>query len=226
MTLPDQAGGTWLIGPLDAESELIELRAACRRQSQVINGLGQRCATLRRGAMALEDQNAALRAELERLRGNVVGGAPPTRGRPAPERGEIVLPAAPRAAGAARIVLRQWLRGHAPSSVVDDAVLVASELVANSVRHADLTPEDVIRLGIELASDRVRIEVEDPGSTGAVAPRRPDFANGGGFGLNVVLALSARWGVVRGRTTRVWAELTWSSPPGAGKGRRAWRVSP
>jgi serine/threonine-protein kinase RsbW len=156
-----------------------------------------------------------LRAELERLRGNVVDGASPTRGRPAPERGEIVLPAAPRAAGAARIVLRHWLRGHAPPPVVDDAVLVASELVANGVRHAGVTPDDAIRLGIELARDRVRIEVEDPGSAGAVAPRRPDFANGGGFGLNIVLALAARWGVLRDRTTRVWAELTWSpaGPP-------------
>jgi anti-sigma regulatory factor (Ser/Thr protein kinase) len=222
MTLPDEVRSAWRVEPLNAESELAELRAACRRQSQVIDGLGQRCKTLRRGAIALEAQNAALRAELDRLRGNVVGGAlPTTRRRPAPELGEIVLPARLRAAGAARIVLRQWLRGHAPTSVVDDAVLIVSELVGNSLRHADLTSDDVIRLGVELADGRVRIEVEDPSNAGTVAPRRPDLATGGGIGLNVVLALAARWGILRDRRTRVWAELTWSpvkpqSRPGSG----------
>jgi hypothetical protein len=63
MTLPDELGCTAAqVVPHDAESELAELRAGFRRQSQVIDGLGRRCLTLRRGAMALEAQNAALRA--------------------------------------------------------------------------------------------------------------------------------------------------------------------
>jgi serine/threonine-protein kinase RsbW len=210
MTLSHQAGRMTVIEPLDAESELAELRAVCRRQSQVIDALDQRCLTLRRGAMALESRNAALRAELDRLRGNVVDRVPSTRSRPAPERGEIVLPAEPRAAGAARIVLRHWLRGHAPAAVVDDALQVISELVGNSLRHAGLAPDEVIRLGIEVGPGRIRLEVEDPGSAGAIAPRHPDFTHGGGFGLNIVLALTTRWGVLRDHTTRVWAELTWS----------------
>jgi serine/threonine-protein kinase RsbW len=212
MTLPDQAGRTMRVEPLNEESELAELRAASRRQSQVIDGLRRRDATLSRGARAVKTQNAALRAEVYRLRGNLVDAAPPTRGRPAPELVDIALPAGPAAPGAARLVLRHWLSGRAPADVVDDAVLIVSELVCNSLEHADLTPDDVIRLGVELAGGRVRLEVEDPGNTGVVAPRHPDFANGGGFGLNIVLTLAARWGVLRDHKTRVWAELT--LPPG------------
>jgi hypothetical protein len=42
-----------------------------------------------------------------------------------------------------------------------------------------------------------------------IAPRSPDLEGGGGFGLNVVQALSERWGLERiaAGGTRVWAQL-------------------
>jgi anti-sigma regulatory factor (Ser/Thr protein kinase) len=45
--------------------------------------------------------------------------------------------------------------------------------VTNSVRHAGITPIDVVRVGVELAPDALRLEVTDPGSHGAIAPRTP-----------------------------------------------------
>ncbi len=49
-------------------SELVELRATCRRQEYAIEGLTQALGRLRRGAAALKDDNAELRAELDRIR--------------------------------------------------------------------------------------------------------------------------------------------------------------
>jgi hypothetical protein len=44
------------------------LRATCRRQEYAIEGLTQALGRLRRGAAALKDDNAELRAELDRIR--------------------------------------------------------------------------------------------------------------------------------------------------------------
>ena len=59
----------------------------------------------------------------------------------------------------------------------------------------------------------VRLEVEDPGRGGVIAPRAPDL--GGGFGLNLVQELSERWGLERVAAggTRVWAQLALASAP-------------
>jgi anti-sigma regulatory factor (Ser/Thr protein kinase) len=209
MDLQEQAAGTIGREPVDADRELAGLRAVCRRQGEVIDGLGRRCATLRRGALALQSENERLRAELDRRLGTGVHRGRPGAARRGPPAGEIALPAGPRAPGAARIVLSHWLRGQAPPGVIDDAQLVVSELITNSLRHAGVGSDDVLRLAVEIHKGVVRVEVQDPGSHGVIAPRRPDLASGGGFGLNVVLALAARWGVVRDRSTRVWVELNW-----------------
>jgi anti-sigma regulatory factor (Ser/Thr protein kinase) len=198
--------------PPDPRTELVRLTATCRRQSEAIDGLGRRCLTLRRDAMTLADENSALRAALDRLEGNgLAHGSLSPRRHPTPGAGDILLPAEPRAPGAARMVITHWLRGQCPEQVVDDARLVISELVTNSVRHAGMGPDDVIRLRIELTHGGVRVQVEDPGGEGVIAPRSPDLNGGGGMGLNIVVALATRWGVVRDRRTRVWAELTWSA---------------
>jgi hypothetical protein len=49
--------------------------------------------------------------------------------------------------------------------------------------------------------------VHDGGSTGSVMRRAPDLQHGGGFGLNVVEAVSRRWGVARDSGTCVGAEI-------------------
>ena len=120
----------------------------------------------------------------------------------------MTLPLDARAPGVARIVV-EGLRGRVPASVLDDALIVASELVSNSVRHSDAPGGAVVVIRIQITSTMVRIEVEDPGSGGTIAPRAPDLESGGGFGLNLVRALSERWGLERvlAGGTRVWAQL-------------------
>ena len=56
-----------------------------------------------------------------------------------------------------------------------------------------------------------RLEVEDDGRTGSIARRAPDLQDGGGFGLNVVEMLSARWLVNRDAGTRVWAGIAFAA---------------
>jgi anti-sigma regulatory factor (Ser/Thr protein kinase) len=82
-------------------------------------------------------------------------------------------------------------------------------LVTNSVRHGGASTAGVVVVRVGLTEALVRVEVEDRGRAGAVAPQSPELEGGGGFGLGVVQALSERWGLERiaAGGTRVWAQL-------------------
>jgi hypothetical protein len=69
---PDAAAVTDSVDP--EVSELVELRATCRRQEYAIDGLTQALGRLRRGAAALKDENAELRVALDRIRQSDPGG--------------------------------------------------------------------------------------------------------------------------------------------------------
>ena len=126
------------------------------------------------------------------------------------------MPLDVRAPGAARIVVAECLRDRVAASVLDSARLVVSELVTNSVCHGGASAAGVVVVRVGLTETMVRVEVEDRGRGGVIAPRSPDLEGGGGFGLNVVQALSERWGLERVAAggTRVWAQLA-RAPLGA-----------
>jgi len=120
---------------------------------------------------------------------------------------ELMLASGPAAPAAARAAMRAWM-GRAPTdALLIDALMVIGELVANSVRHAHAPAGSSIGVHAEMHAGVLRLEVLDAGTSGVVTRRRPNLANGGGFGLNVVATLSRRWGVAREEGTRVWAEL-------------------
>ena len=80
----------------------------------------------------------------------------------------------------------------------DALVIVVSELVTNSVRHAGLAPGAPIELRVTGGDRRVSVSVHDggPGFSKPIATngkRRP-----GGLGLKIVAALSEDWAVARG----------------------------
>jgi anti-sigma regulatory factor (Ser/Thr protein kinase) len=108
----------------------------------------------------------------------------------------------------ARIVVAEFLHGRVSASVLDNARLVVSELVTNSVCHSGVS-DGVVVVGVELTATMVRLEVADPGRAGLISERPPDRAGGGGFGLHLVQSLSERWGLERVAAggTRVWAQL-------------------
>jgi serine/threonine-protein kinase RsbW len=200
-----------------ARSELDELRSLCRSQALALDALGQAASTLRRGAVALKADNAALRAERDRPPGSRRGDAR------APDwrldvgwACAVRLPCDARAPGAARMVVAQRLRDRVAANVLDSALLLVSELVTNSVRHSGARREDAVMVGVWLGPAVVRLEVEDPGRGGVIAPRLPD-PDGGGLGLQLVQALSERWGLERVAAggTLVWAQLPRSPVSGA-----------
>jgi serine/threonine-protein kinase RsbW len=113
-----------------------------------------------------------------------------------------------RAPGVARRVVAQCLADRVAPSALEIAQLLASELVTNSVRHSGVPEGAAIVVRVHLSTGICRLEVEDPGHEGVIAPRPPDPRRGG-MGLNLLATLSESWGVVRAAAgpTRVWAQL-------------------
>jgi anti-sigma regulatory factor (Ser/Thr protein kinase) len=105
--------------------------------------------------------------------------------------------------------------GPVPRRIIDDAVLLTSELVTNAVRHAGLDEQDEIEVKVSVDTRVLRVTVRDPGpgfDPEAVVRRRSDD---GGWGLDLLRRLSSRWGVDRGSAgTDVWFEI--DLPDGSG----------
>ena len=110
------------------------------------------------------------------------------------------------AAGKARDALG-LLEGELEEQVLEDMRLLVTELVTNSVRHADADPEAHVGLEVSMDADRVLMAVEDGGSGFAPAARTPDSPEDSGWGLHFVERMSSRWGVKANGRTRVWLEL-------------------
>ncbi|WP_433277996.1 ATP-binding protein [Pseudonocardia xinjiangensis] len=103
------------------------------------------------------------------------------------------LPAEPVAPRAAREVVRGACRDwHLDQETCDDAVLVATELVANVVDHAHTS----CVLTVSRAAAGLRIDVRDFSASPLPELRPVDVRAPRGRGLQVVAAVSAAWGVV------------------------------
>ncbi len=91
--------------------------------------------------------------------------------------------------------------------VLGDAMLVASELVTNAVRHSLCTEDDL--LGVSVSRDGwLRIAVVDPGASGKSAEVVNRQIGLGGLGLKVVEQLAHEWGTERHENGHeVWAKL-------------------
>lgn len=169
--------------------------------------LEQRCldqeaaiSRLMRDAQALRDENADLVAQLGRARRPVavMHGI---------DRLEATLPVGLVSPAAARDALTRWLKDEVPAEVLEDARLLVTELVTNSLGHAEVTADASLHMTVQLTEGAVRVEVRDPGTSGTIAPREPDRESGGGFGLHLVDMLATRWGVNHTGGTQVWFEV-------------------
>ncbi|MEU7321410.1 ATP-binding protein [Streptomyces griseoviridis] len=131
-----------------------------------------------------------------------------------PASSSMAVPHGPAGVGEARHRMREQLRvGGVSDTVIDDAVLILSELLSNACRHGR-------PLGDALAGDgdvraawnvdlggRLTVEVTDGGGPTRPAPATPSVTAHGGRGLNIITALADDWGVrddARGEVT-VWA---------------------
>ncbi|MBO3749384.1 ATP-binding protein [Streptosporangiaceae bacterium NEAU-GS5] len=117
---------------------------------------------------------------------------PPAWHTAAPSRtAEALLPATGPSVAAARELVRRELPAWGRSDLVDDCLLIVSELVTNAVRHGG----SAIALRLFADGDAVRGEVYDPGD-GVPRPRDPDHDSTDGRGLHIVDALTDAWGVI------------------------------
>jgi anti-sigma regulatory factor (Ser/Thr protein kinase) len=106
------------------------------------------------------------------------------------------------ARNAARAVLLDWC---VPSALVDDAMLVISELVTNAVLHTGTA--STVELELYQTRHRLRVSLADD-SPAAPRLRRVRGAAEDGRGLAILAALSDRWGVEPHRNgKRVWWEV-------------------
>ena len=115
--------------------------------------------------------------------------------------------ALPRARGE----LAGFLAGALPDQVRADVVLAATELLTNALLHA---PPGPITLTANLGAEQLRVEVADPGPGLPADWRGPSRRGIGGWGLQLVAALSDRWGHTG--TRRAWSGSRWTGFAAAG----------
>jgi anti-sigma regulatory factor (Ser/Thr protein kinase) len=104
----------------------------------------------------------------------------------------------PAGVGAARRRMRaDLLASGASESVVDDAVLILSELLSNACRHArPLSQDESVRASWNHDGDgELTISVTDGGGPTRPLPATPSISARGGRGLAIIGALARDWGV-------------------------------
>lgn len=106
----------------------------------------------------------------------------------------LSLPFSAESAGAVRAALVGWLKHHdAEPSAIHDARLVATELVANAVRHAGPLKNDTLLVRWKREDDDLLLTVCDGGGSTEPTIVTADYDAERGRGLAIVGALAMRW---------------------------------
>lgn len=111
---------------------------------------------------------------------------------------EYLLPSAPAGVGEARSLVRSDLTHWGLTHIIDDCLLIVSELVTNAVRHGG----SAYALRLETRAGRLYGEVFDPGE-GIPAQRSPGVDSLSGRGLQIVAAIADEWGVTAANDGKV-----------------------
>lgn len=130
----------------------------------------------------------------------------------------LSLEAEPGSARRARQFVTRHLAGREPV-LIDNATLMVSELVTNSIRHAS----GACVVTLELTLEMLRIKVSDAGpATPVVRSPSPDEPTG--RGLRIVAQLASDWGIdaTPGSGNTVWFCMDLTAAPTT----RRVRVSP
>ena len=113
---------------------------------------------------------------------------------------ELTAPAEARAALAG-------LHGSLGDRVMADVLLLANELVTNSVRHSNQSSDGHVDVRAGIADDAVRVEVADGGRGFEWEGALPAAGQPYGWGLHLVDRLASRWGTERDGRWTVWFEI-------------------
>lgn len=121
----------------------------------------------------------------------------------------IRLPFALSTAGIARTKLAGFLiRRHVDSHVIDDALIVLGEMIANALSHGVPTSEDSVEITWAINGDLLELSVYDAGVGASLKPIDFDDDSLSGRGLSIINRVADRWWVELGKGTRVNAELS------------------
>ncbi|MCX4963318.1 ATP-binding protein [Streptomyces sp. NBC_00654] len=120
-----------------------------------------------------------------------------------PTSSSMAVPHGPAGVGKARHRMREQLRSNGVSdAVVDDAVLILSELLSNACRHGrplgwqtEIGDGDVRAAWHMDRTGGLTVEVTDGGGPTRPIPSTPSVTARGGRGLNIISALAQEWGV-------------------------------
>jgi anti-sigma regulatory factor (Ser/Thr protein kinase) len=113
----------------------------------------------------------------------------------------------PMAAAEARRFVRSFT-DQIPASVIDDAILVASELVTNRYKYAGNAEGFPIDVSVDLGEDRVRLEVVNH-SIFDPTPETTEELREVRWGLFLIDRIAAAWGRIS--EGGIWAEFQLSS---------------
>jgi anti-sigma regulatory factor (Ser/Thr protein kinase) len=144
----------------------------------------------------------------------------------------VLLPhAASSVAQARRTVAEDLTRRRVPTDLIEDTVLVLSEVLSNALKHARPLPSGKVRVrwsvtvspgggparvGPPAPAPAVELQVTDGGSATRPRVSPVSMSATGGRGLGIVSGLADDWGVIEeGASTTVWVLLT----PRAGRPR-------
>lgn len=119
----------------------------------------------------------------------------------------------PHHVSSARVVRRRvgedlGAHGIAPK-LAGDVALVLSELVANSVRHANPLADGELEVSWDMTAGGIELRVTDGGGEAVPELRAVGVGDVSGRGLTIVAKLAAAWGVESTALgTTVWAVVT------------------
>ena len=119
----------------------------------------------------------------------------------------FIIAGGARAPHNARKAVRSVMASRPDLQEIEDAELLVSELVTNSVRHGGAGPMETIGLTITLLPSGSRIEVADPRGRFERPPIPEDTGGTSGRGLMLVEMLASRWGT-RTSPGTVWCEVS------------------
>ena len=120
------------------------------------------------------------------------------------------FPGRPDQVACARDFIRHELAG---CPILDEAVLLTSELCTNTVQHTASGNGGSFEVTIYQKQDSLRIEVRDDGSGTIPAARNFDKLSDDGRGLDIVTMIAHRWGQRGDEYGRsVFFEMHWTCP--------------
>ena len=121
----------------------------------------------------------------------------------------VAVPHARSSVGAARHAVADELAANGvPEPVLQDAVLVVSELVSNAIKHASPLPSGEILVTWNLGDDVLHVEITDGGAMTRPHAGSAAVSSLGGRGLDIVRTICHSWGVTEDNgTVTVWADL-------------------